>query len=146
MFNMINFQIYEDYMLIIHLMSNGFMHNEKVCIEYSQPCSFVKYKRHKDGYAWRCNNRRCIVFKKYYNIRSGSFFEGFETSIKNILTIVTDVGTRRSRLSSYQRDKVAISINTLDKVINLLNTRVDESSLGITYSVAKDTLFRLIRP
>ncbi|KAG0423585.1 hypothetical protein DMUE_6138 [Dictyocoela muelleri] len=47
-----------------------------------------KYKRNIDRWAWRCYILSCRNYKKYKSIRIGSFFEGFNISIADILKVI----------------------------------------------------------
>ena len=120
MLNFRDISFYNNYEMITELMRTRLLKNEHICPKCNHPCNLVKYKRNKDGYAWRCNFKLCANFKNYYSIREGSFFKGFDTSLKTIIQIVADVGTRRPRLSIYESKKDEIHLNTLDRILNKL--------------------------
>ena len=85
-----------------------------------------------------------LFFRSYRRFFAKIFAN--HASIKNIYTIVTHVGTRRSRLSSYEGLKESISKKTLDKVLNKLKSRVEEPSFrdnklgGPGYTVRMDQI------
>lgn len=73
---------------ILFLRRENLILNTMACPECLTICSLVKYKRHKDGQAFRCNNRQCVLFKKYFNIRKNSIFEQFSVPLNEIIIIM----------------------------------------------------------
>ena len=47
-----------------------------------------KKSQNRDGLVWQCNRRHCAKFKSTISIRTGSFFEKFKISLKNVWFVI----------------------------------------------------------
>ncbi|KAG0423924.1 hypothetical protein DMUE_6117 [Dictyocoela muelleri] len=70
------------------LMCHRYIKNEVICGSCSVHMVLKHYTRNIDGFAWRCMNRDCRSYSKYFSIRAGSFFEHFTIEMKTILRIL----------------------------------------------------------
>ena len=105
------------------------MKKTKPCEGCGFPCTFVTFKRHKDGFAWRCNKSGCQYFKNYYSIRENSFFKSFRISLIDVLDILMGFGTRRGRFSILETLK-HISKNAIDNVLMEIKNRIPETNFS----------------
>lgn len=78
-------------------MENSFLHKEKQCEKCQKFLKMVKYTRNVDKYAWRCMQKTCVEYKKYFYIRKGSFFDNLNVSLLLILRIVIKYSSRTQR-------------------------------------------------
>lgn len=60
--------------LLSYLRSEGLHREFMYCEGCNQILNNVKYKRSKDGIAFRCYKKSCPEFHTYISIRRGSFF------------------------------------------------------------------------
>ncbi|KAG0438230.1 hypothetical protein DMUE_3216 [Dictyocoela muelleri] len=106
--------------LIDLMMDLGAIPSEKICLSCNNFMNINKYNKNIDGYAWRCNNRRCISFKSYISLRVGIFFEKLRIDIKKIMRIILQYSSRQSRYSIneslYVSKPVVLSI--INKLIH----------------------------
>ncbi|KCZ81798.1 hypothetical protein H312_00695 [Anncaliia algerae PRA339] len=58
---------------------------QEICEFCHYEVSLKKTKNNKEGYNWRCINKRYPHFKTTQSIRNLSFFKGIKTSIKKIV-------------------------------------------------------------
>lgn len=75
---------------IIYLRSKGLLKNILYCEECKMKLNEVKYKRHIDGFAFRCYKSKCLNKMKYISIRKYSFFEKFNIELIDVLQICFD--------------------------------------------------------
>ncbi|KAG0442083.1 hypothetical protein DMUE_0553 [Dictyocoela muelleri] len=85
--------------LIDLMMDLGVILSEKICLSCNNFMNINKYKKNINGYAWKCNNRRCISFKSYISLRFGTFFEKLRIDIKKIMRIILQYSSWQSRYS-----------------------------------------------
>ncbi|KAG0432804.1 hypothetical protein DMUE_5472 [Dictyocoela muelleri] len=74
--------------LINFLFENIYLKKEHICVSCRTSCYLKKYSRCGDLYAWRCMSVNCKDYKKYKSIRSGSFFDNSNISIKMVFQII----------------------------------------------------------
>ncbi|KAG0435254.1 hypothetical protein DMUE_4809 [Dictyocoela muelleri] len=94
-----------------YLMRENLLKKSKICSLCKVSNVLVLYKRNIDECAWRCMNKLCRAYKKYFSVRLGSFFEGFKVYIKFILNVVLTYGTRtpiHTIIKTQKRDKCII--------------------------------------
>ena len=104
--------------LITYCMEKSFIPREQCCRKCTSPMHFVAYKRNIDEYAWRCMQRDCSSYKKYFSIRLNSFFDGFRIPIKKILMIILCYSVRQSlhsikRLLDYDKKTIEMILTKL---------------------------------
>lgn len=112
----------DEYKLISVLFGLDLLKKEFRCPGCTNYCNLNKYKKNTDCYGWRCQVRSCSKFKEYFSIRSGSFFEGFNSSLKNILLVLIKYASRQpiySINSSSALGKRTIS-KIIKKIINMI--------------------------
>ncbi|KAM0675997.1 hypothetical protein GVAV_000777 [Gurleya vavrai] len=95
-------------------MDEKFLDKEKKCILCNQHMKFCCYNRNIDGYAWRCMTIKCKNYTKYFSLRIGSFFEGFNTDLKYVLRIIIKYSCQS------QRYVIANSLDISETVIFLV--------------------------
>lgn len=110
--------------LIILLMNLNFLKREFFCPVCNEATKLVTYRRSNDKYAWRCMKSQCSNYKKYFSVRTGSFFYNFNISITMILRIMIKFSIRQPRYSI--KENLDAAIGTVDKVLNKLITLIPE--------------------
>ncbi|KAG0438941.1 hypothetical protein DMUE_2776, partial [Dictyocoela muelleri] len=74
--------------IITFLRSFGVLREYIYCDECNNLLHQVKYKRNKDGYAFKCNRSTCSKYQVYISIRKNSFFNDFKLDLKILLKII----------------------------------------------------------
>ncbi|KAG0439817.1 hypothetical protein DMUE_2172 [Dictyocoela muelleri] len=87
-----------DFQIFQYLFDNKYLMKEYFCYYCKRSCFLRIYKRSIDSYGWRCLFSSCANYKKYSNIRKGSFFENLNLSFKLILKIILFYSARMPRL------------------------------------------------
>ncbi|KAG0430428.1 hypothetical protein DMUE_5661 [Dictyocoela muelleri] len=113
-----------DYNLLHYLFYNNYLHKEYFCSKCHKSCVLRQYKRNIDFHDWRCMNKTCINYKKYFSIRKNSFFEDLNIPIRQIFKIVLCYISRMPRYSitnyfNYDR-------KTVEKIINKIVNRIPD--------------------
>lgn len=119
--------------LIKLLMQLKLLYNEYSCPMCITPCKYVKYERNIDKHAWRCMNVNCNSYKKYYSLRTSSFFDGFRIELKYIMRILIKYMTRTPRfaiIKSLNISKLTILKVISKLVLNMPKTDFSNSKLG----------------
>jgi transposase-like protein len=109
--------------LINYCFEKQLIKNLVICNKCQISMNFTTYKRNKDGYAWRCMNKKCTNYKKYLSIRLNSFFENFKIEIKVVLQIIIRYASKTSR-NSMTRYFGQLNKNYVTKVIKNLIDRM----------------------
>ena len=119
--------------LIKIFMGLGLIKKNKTCENCLNECKYVKYKRNIDGFAWRCMQKTCKAYKKYLSLRIGSFFNGFNISLREILLVIIKYikkSPRHAIIKSLNLDAKTIR-KTLKKPISLIpKNNFNENKLG----------------
>ncbi|KAG0438240.1 hypothetical protein DMUE_3209, partial [Dictyocoela muelleri] len=79
---------------ISFLMMESLLPNFFICPSCNSSCNLVSYTRNRDLVAWRCMNRNCKSYKKYFSVRSNSFFDTFSSDLRFILKIIIKYAAR----------------------------------------------------
>ena len=97
--------------------------------------------RVKDGYMWRCTNKRC---RTWLSIRSGSFFEGSNIMLSSWLHLmflwaIQISGSRIARLTSLSKPTVVRALGELRTICSnkVLNAGIKIQGLGKTVEIDK---------
>ena len=95
--------------------------------------------RVKDGYMWRCTNKRC---RTWLSIRSGSFFKGSNIMLSTWLHLmfpwaIQISGSRIARLTSLSKPTVVRALGELRTICSnkVLNARITIGGLGKTVEI-----------
>ena len=104
------------------LMCEGFLVKEVACPGCNKLMSFAKFANNKDEYAWRCYSNQCTKKKAYRNLRLGSFFEGFNISLRDAMKVVLKYGVKQPLHSI----KLSLDLpdRTIDRVIKEFKKRI----------------------
>ncbi|KAG0422853.1 hypothetical protein DMUE_6179, partial [Dictyocoela muelleri] len=78
----------ENFEIISFLRDKGVLRSYLYCDTCSRMLHEVKYKRNKDGYAFKCNFSKCEAYQKYVSIRKHSFFDYFSVELKKLILII----------------------------------------------------------
>lgn len=105
---------------------------ELECISCHNMMNFVNYKRNIDGHAWRCKHVHCVSYKKYFSLREGSFFSGFNISMQSIMLILLRYVARTpryvikgsSRLGETTIKNILRKLNNLIPITNFMNDKL----------------------
>ena len=144
---------FSDLLVILGSFQNifNFFVSQKLLVSCQQ-CSrcgcnmeLTETTRVKDGYMWRCTNKRC---RAWLSIRSGSFFEGSNIMLSSWLHLmflwaIQISGSRIARLTSLSKPTVVRALGELrticsNKVLNAgikiggleKTVEIDESKFG----------------
>ena len=144
---------FSDLLVILGSFQNifNFFVSQKLLVSCQQ-CSrcgcnmeLTETTRVKDGYMWRCTNKRC---RTWLSIRSGSFFEGSNIMLSSWLHLmflwaIQISGSRIARLTSLSKPTVVRALGELrticsNKVLNAgikigglkKTVEIDESKFG----------------
>ncbi|KCZ80143.1 hypothetical protein H312_02445 [Anncaliia algerae PRA339] len=85
--------------ILYYLMELNLIKRELICLKCCVATKLVKYTRNIDKFAWRCLNKDCGDYKKYFSVRYNSFFIKFKLSLENILRVVTKYACRQQLYS-----------------------------------------------
>ncbi|KAG0437210.1 hypothetical protein DMUE_3818 [Dictyocoela muelleri] len=99
------------------------------CIGCDNYMKFVLFKRHVNGFTWRCFTRTCVEYKKYKTIRLGSFFDGFNIKLKFIFKVVI-LRFNRDSLTKIVEFFGNKSVNSICKIINKLHDLIPNSDFS----------------
>lgn len=99
------------------------------CKSCEFPLAINKYKKVIIGYAWRCSNRKCSMFKKCTSLLTSSFFESFNLNIKVVLAIIAKYAIKTPRMSII--DSFKISHTSVEKVIKVLIAKMERTDFSM---------------
>ncbi|KAG0421376.1 hypothetical protein DMUE_6295, partial [Dictyocoela muelleri] len=119
--------------LINYLSANNYLKREFFCLLCKGSCNLRKYSRNIDGYAWRCMTTSCLNYKKYFSVRSDSFFYGINVPLKDVFHIILLYISRMSRISiiNYLDMNRCTILKIIGKIIdNIPNPDFSSNKLG----------------
>ncbi len=70
------------------LKNHSLLRRNMDCGHCHQPCVWALRNGTKDGFGWRCMNKRCSHYKSYSSIRSGSFFAKSHITLQQWLNLM----------------------------------------------------------
>ncbi|KCZ76524.1 hypothetical protein H311_02473 [Anncaliia algerae PRA109] len=101
---------------IKYLMSYNFLLKEMRCSFCNSFMNLTKYKKNKDGVAWRCNTASCNYYQEYFSIRINSFFENFSADLGFIIRVIIKYLTKQQIFSIL--DYFRVNKSLIYKIIN----------------------------
>ncbi|KCZ79120.1 hypothetical protein H312_03493, partial [Anncaliia algerae PRA339] len=119
--------------VIEYLMSNKYLKKEIYCQKCGVPLVLVKNKRSQDKYSWRCMFKTCLVYKKYFSLREGSFFRDFKIDLKSVMLIIIKYSCRQQKYQINQSMDYAVKTikKVIDKLVDLMpQTDFSSNKLG----------------
>ncbi|KAG0442460.1 hypothetical protein DMUE_0256 [Dictyocoela muelleri] len=93
----------------------------------------VKYKRNRDGYAFKCNTLRCEEYLKYITIRSYSIFEYLFIEIKKLLIVIYS-WFKEDLIIQITKDH-NISKSTVVRIYDFLRNKAIQALENIDYKL-----------
>lgn len=89
------------------LMSNNIIKRSQFCSSCNIPMKLVEYTRNNDKVAWRCMNKICCNYKKYFSVRINSVFENFSIDIRILFNIIIKhaIGMQKYQIDNYYESK-----------------------------------------
>ncbi|MGL5706783.1 MAG: transposase [Aeromonas sp.] len=104
------------------LMQKGILKSFKTC-----PCcglfeKLVRYKRNKDGFAWRCMTASCFNYKKYSSIRRNSFLSDLTITMKQFILVLWKWS--RDATQTDIITELSISRETINKILTKLRCNI----------------------
>ncbi|KCZ76002.1 hypothetical protein H311_03007 [Anncaliia algerae PRA109] len=73
------------------------------------------YTSNVDLWAWRCMNRACKDYLKYFIVRNNSFLMGLTLSLRNIIRVIIKFAVRQPLYSL--NNSLDVDKNTVEKII-----------------------------
>ena len=109
------------------------------CSRCGSKMELTETTRVKDGYMWRCTNKRC---RTWLSIRSGSFFEGSNITLSSWLHLMflwamQISGSKIARLTSLSKPTVVRALGELRTICSnkVLNAGIKLGGLGKTVEI-----------
>ncbi|XP_068757537.1 uncharacterized protein [Montipora capricornis] len=109
------------------------------CSQCGSKMELTETTRVKDGYMWRCTNKRC---RTWLSIRSGSFFEGSNITLSSwlhlmLLWAMEISGSKIARLTSLSKPTVVRALGELRTICSnkVLNAGIKLGGLGKTVEI-----------
>ncbi|KCZ82174.1 hypothetical protein H312_00452 [Anncaliia algerae PRA339] len=98
-----------------YLMEKKFLSKEYTCQICKSHTKLSSYTRNVDLWVWRCMNRACKDYLKYFIVRNNSFFMGFRLSLRNFIRVIIKFAVRQSFYSL--KNSLDVDKNTVEKII-----------------------------
>ena len=112
-----------DQELIAYLMVNNFLRKERFCCSCGSQMRLAKFKKVKDGVAWRCHHRQCSKSKDYFSVKEGSFFESIGIPMRRVMKILLKYSVRQPLYSIL--GSIDCSRKTLQGIIDMFRSRIN---------------------
>lgn len=118
----------------------GWLATNFECQVCGKNMSLTNNNRSVDKESWRCYDKECVNYKRYFSVRIGSFFEFYKTDLSIILRILAKYGNREKRhtiISSTSIAKTTVK-NIISDLVGLIpDCDWSENKLGIQGSIVQ---------
>ncbi|KAG0423912.1 hypothetical protein DMUE_6120, partial [Dictyocoela muelleri] len=106
-----------------YFQNNGLLMSMMVCGGCNNVMRLTKYKRNIDGVAFTCQRKNCQYFKKYINIRRGTFFGHFKVDLCDVVTVLYHFFFEKGQSELLE---LGISHNTIHRIYSAAYSKISE--------------------